>query len=193
MLDKNLIVFDVETTGTDPETSSVIQIGAVKISKDMIIIDEPIQLLIKPYKNFWSKEAENVHGTSFEFLLEYGLDLQDALERFIYWIAKPKEIYLAQWSCGFDTDMLKSAFKFIDFEYPFNYRAYDIASITRFYLSTKGLSSRVGCFDAGKLLKIDMEGLKAHKACDDALIAARCLQAVHKNVLEETNCKLVKD
>lgn len=191
MLDKNLIVFDVETTGTDSELSSIIQIGAVKLSKDMLITEDSIQLLIKPYKNFWSKQAEEVHGCSFEYCMENGLDIQDALERFIYWIAKPKEVYLAQWSCGFDSDMLKSAFKFIDYEYPFNYRAYDIASITRFYLSKNGYSSRVGCFDAGKLLKIDMEGLKAHKASDDALMTARCLQAVYNNVLEKTNCKLI--
>lgn len=41
MFDRNLLVVDVETSGSNTELSSVLQIGAIKLSQDLNQIDRP--------------------------------------------------------------------------------------------------------------------------------------------------------
>lgn len=193
-LDKDLIVLDLETSGTITESASVIQIGAVKCNPDCTLQEkEKFNLYIKPYKKYWSDEAEKIHGLSQNFLEKNGLFLQTALERFVDWVGKPKRYYIAQWSCGFDTDNLKNAFTTAKIQYPFTHRAWDIASITRTYISRYGFSTNKGCFECARVLGIDIRNLKNHDASDDAFIGAKCLEAVSYNVLEKTNNKLIEN
>jgi len=63
---KDLIIFDVETSATDPETASIIQIGAVKFNRSgylernpegekryIIAPDVTFNEYVKPYTNEW--------------------------------------------------------------------------------------------------------------------------------------------
>lgn len=178
-LDHDLIIIDVETTGTDPKTASVIQIGACKFSKEGKI-HHSFSTYIKPYKTEWSLEAQKVHNITPEYLTNHGNCVRIALSDFHAWVESvSKKHYLAQWSCGFDTEMLKSAYEYSGIKYPFHYRAYDIASIVKFYLSCNGINPE-NLVHCAKMLGIDTRNFKAHNAEDDARMTALCLQEIVK-------------
>lgn len=61
MLDKDLIIFDLETSGKDPKTCSIIQLGAVQFLKTGYITNEVFSVYIKPYTNTWEEEAQGIH------------------------------------------------------------------------------------------------------------------------------------
>ncbi len=141
-LDKDLIVFDVETTGSTYGVSSVIQIGAVHLDKNFNLVREPFCIYVKPYTAEWTQEAESIHGISQEFLKKNGTRVDEAIEQFEEWIADDhkhglKKVYLGQWACGFDVNMLQYMYTFCKREYPFSYRSYDIASFVRLVLACK--------------------------------------------------------
>lgn len=179
-LDRDLIIVDVETTGVCPKKSSVIQIGAVKFSKEGQLHDT-FNVYIKPYKPEWTYNAEKIHKISKSYLDKNGINVKIGIGNFVSWANSiSKKFYIGQWSCGFDTSMLKSAFEYSRIEYPFSYRAYDIASIVRFYLAMKG-SKPEGLIRCAKSLKIDTKDITQHNAEDDAKLAGMCLKKVVDN------------
>jgi DNA helicase II / ATP-dependent DNA helicase PcrA len=76
----NIIVFDVESTGTDVTEDEIIQIAAIKINKYGEVIDS-FERFLKHKKSVAS--SFNVHGFSDEFLNEKGEDKQKVLKEFL--------------------------------------------------------------------------------------------------------------
>lgn len=77
---ENIVIFDVESTGTDPSSDEIIQIAAIKLNKQ----GEPIQTFNKLIRN--TKPVGSsvyVHGFSDQYLLENGLDKKQVLEDFL--------------------------------------------------------------------------------------------------------------
>lgn len=76
----NIIIFDVESTGTDVTEDEIIQIAAIRINKDGQVIESFEKFL----KNKKSVESSfNVHGFSDEFLKLNGEDKEKVLKEFI--------------------------------------------------------------------------------------------------------------
>jgi len=182
-LDRNLLIIDVETTGTTGD-SSIIQLGAIKFSKHGKIMNTaPFEMNIIPYTDKWDIEAERVHNISKDWLLKNGNRIETVLRCFEEWVNDDfKNYYIAQWSCGFDSTMLQLAYTQIDRKYPFSYRCYDIASIVRFYLalgnelsfSKKGQ----GQFKCAIALGIKVEKESLHNALFDATLAGKMLEKI---------------
>ena len=182
-LDRGLIVLDVETTGTSPETSSIIQIGVVKLSSSLEHIDS-FSCYVKPYTTEWTEGAFNVHHISQNFLQEKGLVLTDALEQLEKFVEyKFRDYYIAQWSASFDNAMLKQAYQYAyggtDYKYPYAYRVFDIASFVRLYLGSLEIlpKKRVSLKDCAELLKISIDKSRLHDALYDAEVTAEVLVA----------------
>ncbi|WP_288221140.1 3'-5' exonuclease [uncultured Clostridium sp.] len=76
----NIIVFDVESTGTDVTEDEIIQIAAIKINKQGKVI-ENFEKFLKNKKSV--KSSFRVHGFSDEFLKENGEDKEKILKEFI--------------------------------------------------------------------------------------------------------------
>ena len=191
-LDRDLIVIDLETSGVTDQ-SSVIQIGAVRFTKyGELKTEEYFDALVKTYNPEWSSEAEAVHGMSKAYVDQNGMSIHDALTHFSKWVydVSRKYCYLAQWSCGFDVAMLERAYKYAGFKFPFTHRAYDIASITRFYIARKGYNPSKGLADTHRLLGVDNRSFKSHYALDDAKMAGLCLEKVIQNDLKEENSSI---
>lgn len=179
-LDKDLIVFDLETSGITDD-ASILQIGAVRFSKKgKIQKDETFNQYVIPYTEEWSEKAFEIHGLKQEFLYKNGKELDEVITNFNKWIYQntSREIYLAQWSCGFDVQMLSNAHKLLNIKFPFSHRSFDIASIVRFYIATKGGNTSKGLFDCCKFLKIDTKEFKAHDALSDAYLTALAFEKV---------------
>ncbi|MGG7057433.1 3'-5' exonuclease [Clostridium nigeriense] len=76
----NIIVFDVESTGTDVTEDEIIQIAAIKINKEGRVIDS-FEKFLKNKKSV--EKSFKVHGFSDEFLKENGEDKEKVLKEFI--------------------------------------------------------------------------------------------------------------
>jgi DNA polymerase III epsilon subunit-like protein len=179
-LDKDLIVFDLETSGITDQ-SSILQIGAVRFTKKgKIRSDQTFNQFVIPYNEEWSEEAYKIHGLTQEFLYKNGAELDEVIANFNKWIYQntSREIYLAQWSCGFDTQMLSNAHKLLNIKFPYSHRSFDVASIVRFHIATKGGNTSKGLFECCKFLKIDTKKFKAHDALSDAYLTALALEKV---------------
>lgn len=75
-----IIVFDVESTGTDVTKDEIIQIAAIKIDKEGEVIDS-FERFIKPNKSVGNSVL--VHGFSDEYLKEYGEDKEKVFKEFL--------------------------------------------------------------------------------------------------------------
>jgi DNA polymerase III epsilon subunit-like protein len=186
-LDRGLLVLDVETTGTNPETSSIIQIGVIKLSNNLDFVDS-FSCFVKPYTDEWSEEAFNVHRISKDFLNEEGNahNIQTALElleKFVDY--KFRDYYIAQWSSSFDIAMLRSAYNKAytdvkDAKFPYAYRVFDIASFVRLYLASLEIlpKKRVSLKDCAEILKLEVDRSQLHNASYDALLTSQVLMTV---------------
>lgn len=196
-LDRDLILFDLETSGDTPADSSVIQIGAYRVLRNGEIDNDSFNVYIKHYNRRWSKEAEQVHHLTKKFLDNNGIRIKEALKKFEDWACKSTEdnfnkVYLAQWSCGFDTNMLQSAYSFCKMNYPFSYRAYDIASFCRLVLacgneSVKTKTRGIGLASVAEKFNIDLTEFKAHNALEDARMTALVFKKAIERVEEKSN------
>lgn len=79
---KNIVAFDVETTGLDHLKDSIIQIAAVKFDKDFNKIDS-YSCYVKPTNDFEiAQGAFEKHGISKEYVLENGIPSSEVMEAF---------------------------------------------------------------------------------------------------------------
>lgn len=190
--DKPFVVFDVETSGVDEKNSSVIQIGAVKLSKKLNVVDE-FNVFIRPYTSHWDEQSYKTHKLTKEFLHEKGSDLRIALLDFKDWIGSPRKYYLGQWGCGFDVNMINEAHIHAKMVNPFGYKAIDIASIVKFNLFCKGYKTNLNLHQCAKILGINIKKYKAHDGLDDTKLTVECLQKVRDEQIEKTNYKHIKN
>ena len=77
--DGNIVIFDVESTGTDVTSDEIIQIAAVKIDNKGNIIDT-YERFIKPNKTVGA--SAKVHHFTDEYLAEHGLPKEEVLNEF---------------------------------------------------------------------------------------------------------------
>ena len=188
-LPKHLLIIDVETTGTNPDTSSIIQLGAVVFSKEGYLEPYTFNEYILPYKPEWTEEAEKVHKITYGQITEKGNPLIEVLERFEQWASNymlgelKQKFWLAQWSAGFDVSMLKKAYESLGVNYPFHYRAFDIASIVRIELARRGrLHQKCGEDKCALALSIKVDETKLHDALYDAQLSGKMLEEIIKEL-----------
>ncbi len=78
ILGKKIVVFDIETTGLDPEQDQIIEIGAVKIDNGNII--EKFASFVRPTVEI-SRDITNLTGIS-QDMVENAPDVQDVIKDF---------------------------------------------------------------------------------------------------------------
>ena len=79
---RNIVAFDVETTGTDSSKDVIIQLAAVKFDKDFNRLDSYC-CYVKPMEDFEiAPGAFEKHGLTKEFILENGIPSNEVMEAF---------------------------------------------------------------------------------------------------------------
>lgn len=79
---RNIVAFDVETTGTDTSKDAIIQLAAVKFDKDFNRLDSYC-CYVKPMGDFEiAPGALEKHGLTKEFILENGVPSNEVMEAF---------------------------------------------------------------------------------------------------------------
>ena len=123
----NLICIDIESTDSDKNSGSVIQIGAVVVNKDFKVEKTrgEFNLYIKPLDSYRNPEAMAVNKIPEECLTN-AINLNDALEMFENFCGDDHR--LACWGTYFDVPFLFAQYKKIGREWPFGYRCFDLKS-----------------------------------------------------------------
>ena len=83
---KNIVAYDVETTGISIQNDKIIQLSAVKFDKDFNIIDTFDHYILPTGEWHMSAGAFNVHGISEQFIMENGKFLKDIAQEFLDFI-----------------------------------------------------------------------------------------------------------
>jgi DNA polymerase III subunit epsilon len=104
VLPERFVVFDLETTGLDPEIHEIIEIGAIRVNRDSDNHDS-FQALIRPRKNIPKKVTE-ITGITQDLLEKEGEPLESAIPQFLEFLG---ELPIVSFNAEFDMAFLKKA------------------------------------------------------------------------------------
>ena len=170
MLAKRLLVLDVETTGLDPSTDSLVQIASCVLSRKELREKGSFCSYVKPDSPI-SAEARSVHGLS-----EADLTSAPPLHRVIREFAEyaPAEAILCGHNVSFDVAFLQAAYRRVGLPYPFDYHTVDLWSIAFFILGAQRIA--LPSYDLTALC--GLYGIKRgskHDALQDVRVTAKIL------------------
>ena len=103
-LPERFVVFDLETTGLDPEKHEIIEIGAIRVNRDSINHDT-FQSLVKPSKKVPKKITE-LTGINQSMLDTDGEPIESALRDFASFVG---DLQLVSFNADFDLAFLHNA------------------------------------------------------------------------------------
>lgn len=114
---KQIVAFDVETTGLSFNTDYILQISAIKFDVDTFEkIDQFDTYVIPPVQNWDIAEGAFVkHGLTKEFIYENGVPLKAAAEAFLSFLGDCDT--LSHNGKGFDVRMLSKDFRLVGLEF----------------------------------------------------------------------------
>ena len=181
---KDLIVLDIECTGSDKEKYSICEIGAVRVCRTSLAVIDEFQSLIKPYTPDFEPDAMAVHGIPPE-TLQKAPDVNEVLDKFEAWIGKGildemacRKVTLAGWgSSYFDIPFIQETYKILGRSWPFDYKTIDIKTIICWEFAKQNKPFKGGLEKCSRRLDFTMNGIH-HRALDDARATVRILSAI---------------
>lgn len=168
---KNLVIFDVETTGLSKSEDRILQLSAVKIDREFRIIDR-FNHYIKPSGSYTINEhAKEVHGIDEKTLDNLGEKLKDIAPKFLEFI---ENCDLAGYnSNNFDVAIAFKDFEREGFEFPIEGRKfYDVMSMER-KLRPGNLGAVYHRYTGQTM---EDAGLDAHDSASDVLATMTVMQ-----------------
>ncbi|MGI5842379.1 MAG: PolC-type DNA polymerase III [Christensenellales bacterium] len=159
-----IVVFDVETTGLEPEFAEIIEIGAVKVVDGELV--ETFQTLVKPKKEIPDLITE-ITGINNEMVK----DAPSIFEAMTDFILFSKGSLLSGYNVGFDMRFIQKAASDIGFH--FTNRVEDTMYYARQSLTLGNYTLK----NVAKALNISLK--EAHRALNDAIATARVLIALN--------------
>ena len=160
-----IVVFDVETTGLEPEFAEIIEIGAVKVVNGELV--ETFQSLIKPEKEIPSIITE-ITGITND-MVAFSPSVTQVLTDFILFA---KNSVLSGYNVGFDMRFLQKASQNMGFK--FENKVEDAMSYARAQLTLGNYTLK----NVAKHLNVSLK--EAHRALNDAIATARVLIELNK-------------
>lgn len=163
----NIVVFDIETTGLDPEIDEITEIGAVKIEHGEIT--EKFSSFVKPSVSI-PKEVERLTGISDE-MVAFAPKVEDVIEDFYNW---SKDCILSGHNvAGFDMKFVRKAGAKIGLK--FENQIIDTLIVAR------QSSLRVSNYKLATLAKaLGISLVDAHRAFNDAYATAQVLMELNR-------------
>lgn len=105
-LPDKFVVFDLETTGLDPKTDFIIEIGAIKVNRHSTQHEAFAQLVNPGIKI--PKEATHINGITQEMVEQDGKPISEVLPEFISFIGN---LHLVAFNAKFDLSFIREAAK----------------------------------------------------------------------------------
>ena len=125
---KNIVAFDVETTGLDTSKDFVIQLSGVKFDKDFNILGEFNEYVLPPHRDWEIAEgAFEKHGLTKEFIKENGRYIYDVGVEFLNFIDNCD--LLSYNGNRFDVKMLSKDLKLVDLQFDLNRTFFDALAL----------------------------------------------------------------
>lgn len=172
----SLIVFDVESTGTNPLQDEIIQIAAVRLRTDGTI-QEKFMTYLRPSRTVGDSYA--IHGLSDEFLQKNGTDARRALQNFLTFA---KDSLIVGHNVLYDISILQSELSRLSLPCPTEMPYMDTLDIyRRFYPDLEKYTLEFLSHHFSTAHK------PSHNAWDDILATADLLQTVlQEKILSQT-------
>lgn len=170
---------DLETTGIDQFSDQPIELGALLVSKDLIVKKSFHSYMRLDESISFSTSSRLAHGLKETFLKDQPMQYE-VLEQFFNTFGH--EFRFVSWNISFDIGFFKKLCyenDFLDQFNQINYRHLDLQSIFFFYCQQKRLKSLSSLDDACKHFGIKRS--RYHNALEDANIAYK----VFKNITDE--------
>ncbi len=191
----NYIFFDLEWNTvhiSDQNTlNEIIEIGAVKVDEEFNILDD-FSCLISPTvsKKMDPHCAETNHLDMSE-LYKNGLKYYKAMSNFKNWCGKAYQNIFVSWSTS-DLYTLAQNKKFFSDNSNINFikKYIDAQSYCEKFVDSYDGSHSIGLQNMAKLLNIDSDEEKLHRALNDSYIAKKCVQTVF-DYIEFTNSQIL--
>lgn len=101
---ESFVVFDLETTGLDPEGNEIIEIGAIRVDRHANT-QETFRVLVRPQHEV-PRYITGLTGITQDMLNRDGIRLDDALEQFLQFVG---ELPLVSYAAGFDMAFISKA------------------------------------------------------------------------------------
>ena len=159
---KRVVVFDTETTGLSP-ADEICQIAAVEYSDGNP--SATLNLYLASTCEI-SKEAEEVHGLSAEFLATHGMDPAEAMKQFLRFVGD--DVRLVAHNIRFDSRMVRQECE------KFGLQAGNTG--VEFYdtlRAARRMMPGLKCYSLGMIIEATgIEGANSHDALDDARACA---------------------
>lgn len=180
-----MIAVDVETSGIDPRTHSLLSIGAV----DMQNPDNRFYGECRAWEGAEIEdEALNVNGFTREQIAAQPLSECQLTKQFVEWVktiegGSAKPIMCGQ-NVSFDRDFIRHACERCDFRSPFNYRVVDIHSVAWYYIQMNG-SRPPANLSLNRIL--EMTGAGREPDPHNALTGAMCAAEVISRMLTKNS------
>ncbi len=132
---KDLLVLDLETTGTDPVLHSTIEIGAVLLDRHTLEEVKAWSAVIKRQeRNGTNPRSMALHGRSLDNIKSTGKDARQAVEEFFDMFGT--DYLLTGWNIGFDVQFLRALLRHTGHTDAFDvidYHRLDVWSISQFF------------------------------------------------------------
>lgn len=172
---EHILVFDFETTGLYPKTDNVIEIGAVLLKRDPILMqyraEQELSVLIRQDKPLPDKIVEITHITD-EMLLRDGIEEVDAFNQLKSMI-RPNTLLVA-YNIAFDYGFLKALYrKHVD---PFYEIEEDLLDVMAIYRDRHPFPHRLD----NVVITYQIDHKNTHRAIDDVKATLKGLTAMIK-------------
>jgi DNA polymerase III subunit epsilon len=178
---KDLLVIDLETTGTDPTLHSTIEIGAVLLNaRDLTEIKSWSSGLIQRQEtNETIYRSMALHGHSLAEISN-GRDAREVIDEFFKEFGL--DFIFAGWNIGFDVQFFRALLRYSGFNDRFDeidYHRVDVWSLAQFLKSVGWFQNDVTSLTC-LCEELGLPRSKAHSGLEDAKITAEALRRLVK-------------
>jgi DNA polymerase-3 subunit epsilon len=187
------LVFDVETTGLEPDYHEIIQIGAVLYDDRWNEISTYLSNVYPEYPDRFSIPASEVHNLTIADLDDAPM-IHEMLEDFEDWLIEElnlqtrsdlRRIVVCGQSVTTDINFLRFAYKKSQMSWEFSYRPLDLFVLSNFYfriLKANGIAGPKSLSLKSVAAYFGMEReTETHNALEDSILTGRCLALILKN------------
>lgn len=166
-MSKNIVCFDVETTGISFIDDYIIQLAMIKLDANLNQVDSK-NWYIKPCRNYnISNGALEAHGLTKEFINEHGVNLKDIAQEILDFVEDCN--YLTYNGNSFDVRFLYKDLEMVGYEFPIEgkifydafvlYKKYHPCTLSSIYKQYTG-EELAGAHDAFTDVKATIEVFK---------------------------------